>query len=130
MPKPLEEFRSFLASRGKRLTREREIVATVAFALRPPFTAESVVTAVSLMSTDIRVSRATIYRTLQSLANSGQLVTETGGGESQYTHMYKPRLDNVSISDLCKDTHKDMIAGTCPWCGCAIRNGRPEDDFI
>jgi Fe2+ or Zn2+ uptake regulation protein len=125
---PLDDFRDYLVSRGKRLTREREILVDVIFALRPPFTAESVVEAVSRTRNKTRVSRATTYRTLQMLADAGQITIESDSDERiQYSHTYKPLRIDAPISELCQSTHSKMIAGKCPWCGCAILNGKPVD---
>ena len=125
MPSPVDEFRQHLAAQGKRLTREREIVASIVFSLRPPFTAEFVVAA---LGRDVRVSRATVYRTLSLLTDSGQVSVQSQSGPTpQYSHSYQSPSPTHTLSHLCESTHSSMIAGICPWCGCAIFDGQAED---
>ena len=106
-----------------RLTGERELVASVIFSLRPPFTAESVLASVL---PKIRVSRATVYRTLAMLTDSGQVQIQS---ESKliYTHEYGPPSLVDTPSQLCDSIHGSLIVGKCPWCGCNIIDGKPED---
>ena len=125
MTTPLDEFREYLASRGQRLTRERELLVGVIFALDSPFTAESVLEAVARSQSQSRISRATAYRTLQLLADSGQIaIGSAAAGSVQYSHGHA----DEPIADPCRSTHSKLIAGTCPWCGRAIRNGKTVDD--
>lgn len=83
-----EQFRLYLATRHRKLTRVQELILDAASALHSPFTPEMLATALSANAPDIRVSRATIFRTLQLLIDSGLASTEQG----QSTPFQKIRL--------------------------------------
>lgn len=125
MPTPLFEFRQFLNSQGKRLNRERMIVAAITFTLVSPFDAELVVEITSLLpGKDARISRAAVYRTLQLLSESGQITLKRQNNDVILcSHTYRGlRSPDAFASSLCQSTHRKMIAGTCPWCGGSILN--------
>jgi Fe2+ or Zn2+ uptake regulation protein len=125
MTSPLNEFRQHLAASGKRLTTEREIVAATIFSLHSPFTAETILEAIGK---DARVSRATVYRTLSMLAESGQIKAKPrSDSELLYSHSYQSPAPAEKLSHLCKAKHLSLIAGKCPWCGGNIINGKPVD---
>ncbi|GAB5440710.1 MAG: hypothetical protein Fues2KO_10590 [Fuerstiella sp.] len=89
MRHPLDEFKTYLATRGRRLTQEREIVARAVFTLRPPFTAEAVLKAIRLLHAESRVSRATVFRTLKSLCDGDLISARTDSGEVLYDHPFR-----------------------------------------
>ena len=65
---PVEKFREFLGTRGKRLTQERETIVREIFADHEHFDSDQIVARLTQTRRDGgRVSRATIYRTLSSL---------------------------------------------------------------
>jgi len=66
-----QKFRQFLATRGLRMTREREVILDAILDTREHFDVERLY--VDLRKRDRFVSRATIYRTLHLLVESGLL---------------------------------------------------------
>src|SRR5262245_59806996 len=66
-----QKFRQFLATRGLRMTREREVILDAILDTREHFDVERLY--VELRKRDRFVSRATIYRTLHLLVESGLL---------------------------------------------------------
>lgn len=125
MTSPLEQFREHLTAAGKRLTKEREIVATAIFSLRPPFTPDAVL---AVIGKTPRISRATVYRTLSMLTDSGQIhVNSQSDSEINYSHSYCSPTSTGGLSHLCESKHASLIAGKCPWCGRNIINGKPHD---
>lgn len=68
---PVEKFREFLTTRGKRLTQEREIIIREIYSVHEHFDAEQIVDQLSKPQDGRRVSRATIYRTIDQLEEAG-----------------------------------------------------------
>ena len=62
----IDRYREFMAGKGLRVTRDRERVVKEIFALNEPFDAERLVAQLAG-----RVSRSTIYRTLQNTEDAG-----------------------------------------------------------
>ena len=93
---PLERFREFLDSRGKRLTPQRQIVLEKIFENHDHFEADDLVEAIAYGESDVRVSRPTVYRTLNELVASGLLRKLSVGGRSVYEHDYGyPQHDHL-----------------------------------
>ena len=125
MTSPLEEFRQHLTAVGKQLTKEREIIAKAVISLRTPFTPDTVLAAIGTTS---RVSRATVYRTISMLTDSGQIqVNSQSDSEVVYSHSSHSPTSTGGLSHLCEAEHASLIAGKCPWCGRNIINGKPDD---
>jgi Fur family ferric uptake transcriptional regulator len=82
-----EIFLRFLKSEGLRFTSEREIILNEAFSIHEHFEAEDLV--FSIRRHGHRVSKATVYRTLALLVQSG-LLREVIFGErhSHYEHVF------------------------------------------
>lgn len=91
---------SFLSSKGLRRTKQREVVIEAAFATQEHFNAEELLEMVR--SIDRGVSRATVYRTLGLLVESGMLREIDLGRDLTY---YDPNfLDKPQHNHLiCKD---------------------------
>ncbi|MDB5338129.1 MAG: fur [Planctomycetaceae bacterium] len=70
---PRERFSRDLATRGRRLTRERAIIVDAVFASHEPFDPEQLVAKLTLRTEGMRVSRSTIYRALAELEKAGLL---------------------------------------------------------
>jgi Fur family ferric uptake transcriptional regulator len=68
---PAEKFREYLATRGKRLTRERETIVAEVFASHEHFDTDQLVNRLSSRTDGKRVSRATVYRTLDDMVLAG-----------------------------------------------------------
>jgi Fe2+ or Zn2+ uptake regulation protein len=107
----------------KCLTRNRRLIAETVFLLAPPFDANAVIEAVRKLKTQHRVSRETVYRTLRELVQSGLVSTQS----SSNTYSVSPPKAEALLS-LCASTHSKLIAGTCPWCGRAIIQGKLHDN--
>ncbi|MFH1302023.1 MAG: transcriptional repressor [Planctomycetota bacterium] len=70
---PTEKFREFLATKGKKLTQERELIVAEVFSYHEHFDADQLVERMKMQTTGRRVSRSTVYRTLGWLEESGLL---------------------------------------------------------
>ncbi|QDT98280.1 Fur family transcriptional regulator [Gimesia aquarii] len=70
---PTEKFREYLATKGMRLTQERELIVTEVFSSHEHFDADQLVERMAAQKTGRRVSRSTVYRTLGWLEESGLL---------------------------------------------------------
>jgi|GEM_PF-5171218 len=85
---PIEKFRTWLAARGKRLTREREAVFNETLS-HECFTVEQLVNQLSSRHEIERVSRATTYRVLDDMVRAGLLrITPDLGDHEQYFHNF------------------------------------------
>lgn len=105
MPKIDEQARAqldnFLTSKGLRQTKQREVVIEAAFATEDHFCAEDLIDRVR--SIDRSVSRATVYRSLALLVESG-LLREVDLGRDQT--FYDPNF-------LEKPQHNHLICNDC-----------------
>src|SRR5260221_12061507 len=70
---PADKFREYLATRGKRLTRERETIVEEVFSSHEHFDTDQLVTRLATRTDGKRVSRATVYRTLDDMVLAGLL---------------------------------------------------------
>jgi len=99
-----EQFRHFLGNRGLRVTTERLAIFDEVMASPGHFDVETLLA--RLRKGKRRVSRATLYRTLGHLVDSGLVQKiETGEGLSRYEKMYG------------REHHDHMI---CVGCGSSI----------
>ena len=109
---PLERFREFLDSRGKRLTQQRQFVLDKIYLRHDHFEADELVEAIAYGGSEVRVSRPTVYRTLNELVASGLLRKFSVGGRSVYEHDYGyPQHDHL-YCEKCKkliEFHSDEI---------------------
>ncbi len=86
MADPLETFTRYLDSKNLKLTRERKAVLQEIFLHAGHLEAEEL--AQALRRKKIRASRATIYRTLELLVDSGIVrKVDLGHGHSHYEHV-------------------------------------------
>lgn len=100
---PVEKFREFLATRGQRLTQEREVVVREIFADHEHFESEQIVARLAKpRPNNVRVSRATVYRTLGSLEEAGLIRKVARANDREvYEHDYGyPQHDHL-ICDRC-----------------------------
>lgn len=112
---PVEKFREYLATRGQRLTPERQAIVEEVFASHDHFDADHLIARLSLRNTGRRVSRSTIYRTLASLEEAGLLrkVARTEQGSEVYEHDYGyPQHDHFICKKCAKliEFHNDAIS--------------------
>lgn len=87
MKSELEVFREFLAQKGMRATPEREAILVEVFADHDHFDVEGLI--MRLRQKGLRISRASVYRTIALLVESG-LVQEVyvEDGHMHYEHIY------------------------------------------
>lgn len=99
---PIDKFREYLRTQGKRLTQEREIVVEEVFSSHEHFYAEQLVARVTQRKD--RVSRATVFRTLSWLEEAGLLrKVARAEGRDLYEHDYGyPQHDHL-ICSKCGD---------------------------
>lgn len=85
---PRECFAQFLQTRGKRLTRQRQIIVEQVFSHHDHFDAEELLTHLHDLIQQRKVSRPTVYRTLAELVEAGMLRCMALSGRSVYEHDY------------------------------------------
>ena len=95
-----EQFGEFLSSRGLKWTPERKVILEEVFTTHEHFEADDLL--VRLKRKNIRISRATIYRTLELLVES-ELVRKISFGESHthYEHVFGHRHHDHLICQRC-----------------------------
>ena len=98
---PRAKFREYLSTQNKRLTRERDLVLEQVFSSHEHFDREELVATLTARTDGRRVSRATVYRTLQELERAGLLrkVARTKGRDV-FEHDYGyPQHDHLICSE-------------------------------
>lgn len=100
---PVEKFREFLATRGKRLTHEREIIVTEIFSVHEHFDVDEVVARLKRPSDGRRVSRATVYRTVNALEEAGLIRKVARANDREvYEHDYGYPQHDHFICQKCE----------------------------
>jgi Fur family ferric uptake transcriptional regulator len=143
----IARFRRFLGGQGLRMTRERLTILAAVLETRDHFDVEDLYS--SLRARDRRVSRATVYRTLHLLVESGlvdrarfgtdSFSYEQIGGRGHHDHMVCNVCGRViefvsneieslqkaacAAQDFVPETHRLTIFGRCGPCA-----RRPHDD--
>ncbi|MFQ5877399.1 MAG: Fur family transcriptional regulator [Acidobacteriota bacterium] len=102
----LAQFGEYLEGQGLRTTRERRLIAREVMAIRDHFDPELLQS--RLRRKGVRISRATIYRTLEHLINSG-LVRKTSVDLERKVSFY----ENTQV----RSHHEHMV---CIGCGAVI----------
>lgn len=85
---PTERFAEFLQTRGKRITRQRELIIEQVFSHHDHFDADELMDHLRSLIAQRKVSRPTVYRTLAELVEAGLLRKMALGGRSVYEHEY------------------------------------------
>ena len=148
---PAEKFREFLARNGQRYTHERKIIVDAVFSSHEHFDADYLVERLGKREGK-RVSRASVYRSLALLEESGLLrkVTRSNGrdvfehdyGYPQHDHMICRKCGSMiefradAISELLERVvsdhgfrmtgHRLEVTGICAACSGAPRRQRRE----
>jgi Fur family ferric uptake transcriptional regulator len=92
---PRERFVEYLQSRGKRVTQQRLQLVDQIFASHDHFDADELIADVSKL-TGAKISRATVYRTLDELVDAGLLRAMNLSGRRVYEHDYGyPQHDHL-----------------------------------
>ncbi len=93
---PQERFTEFLQSKGKRITQQRRILVDHVFERHDHFDAEELIINLAQQTEEAKVSRPTVYRTLNELVDAGLLRRMTLGGRAVYEHDYGyPQHDHL-----------------------------------
>jgi Fur family ferric uptake transcriptional regulator len=86
---PMERFEEYLQSKGKRVTQPRRVLVNHVFSKHEHFDADALIDELSHQGKGPqRVSRPTVYRTLNELVESGLLRKMEIGGRAVYEHDY------------------------------------------
>lgn len=140
---PVDKFREYLATRGKRLTAERAIIVEEVFSDHEHFDSDTLISRLTQKKEDgRRVSRSTVYRTLSWLEDAGMLrkvarhndrdIYEHDYGYPQHDHLICGKcgklieFQNSDISGLLEAVatergfrmtgHRLEVYGTCDEC--------------
>lgn len=100
---PAEKFKEYLATRGKRLTHERDIIVREIFSDHEHFEVDEIVARLSQPKDGKRVSRATIYRTISDMEEAGLIRRVARANDREvYEHDYGyPQHDHF----ICSKCH-------------------------
>lgn len=146
---PQERFREYLQSRGKRATQQRQVIVEGVFSRHEHFNADELCELLARSSSS-KVSRPTVYRTLEQLVDAGLLrqmdlagrrVYEHDYGYPQHDHLYCEKCekliefhsdevreirDAVARQNQFRATgHRLIIHGVCADCSKTKRRSRP-----
>jgi len=153
---PIDKFREFLSTKGKRLTQERSIIVEEVFSSHEHFDADQLVERLTSRKDSRRVSRSTVYRTLIELNKAGLLrkvartndrdVFEHDYGYPQHDHLICSKcgtlieFHNEAISDALekiaaqhgfrRDGHRLEVFGLCKQCSRSPRNRHSKLDLL
>jgi Fur family transcriptional regulator, ferric uptake regulator len=98
---PVDRFREYLKGRNLRLTPERRVVLETMLRREGHFDAEELLQFVRRRNK--RVSRATLYRTLDHLRGAGLVwMHRFGAGHALYEHVYGRKHHDHMICDRCQ----------------------------
>jgi len=112
-------FRKFLSTRSLRVTHQRIAIFQAAFYAEDHFTAEELM--LEAKNLDPSVSRATVYRTLPILTESG-LVKEVDIGKDYKFYMSNRNATTFKAQVICVDTDRiiEVDAPFMEWYGRAV----------
>lgn len=93
---PQDRFSEYLQSRGKRITQQRRALIDHVFERHDHFDADELIANLARLQGDSKVSRPTVYRTLNELVEAGLLRRMNLGGRAVYEHDYGyPQHDHL-----------------------------------
>ncbi len=113
---PLERFREFLRSRGKRLTVQRRLIVEQVFSHHDHFDTEELLEHLKDLIARRKISRPTVYRTLAELDEAGLIKKMSLGGRNVYEHDYGyPQHDHLYCQSCNRliEFHSERIARLC-----------------
>ena len=101
---PIEKFREYLSTQGKRLTQERETIVREIFAEHEHFDSDQIVARLTQPKRDGgRVSRATIYRAVREMQEAGLIRKVARSNDREvYEHDYGYPQHDHFICDKCQ----------------------------
>lgn len=147
-----EKFAEYLALHGKRLTRAQRDLVRYIFSYHDHFTATKLID--DIRDKGLKISRATVYRTLARLVDAGLLRTHRFEDQVAYEHSYGyPEHDHLYCRQCGKivefaapelaelrdrvarehrfraESHRFVVTGLCE--SCALQKARRRKvDFI
>jgi len=100
---PQQRFEEFLQTRGKRITRQRQMIVEHVSSHHEHFDAEQLLADLRRTREGAKASRPTVYRTLTEMVDAGLLKKMVLGGRAVYEHDYGyPQHDHL----YCTSCHK------------------------
>ena len=113
---PSETFKEFLANKGLRITNQRIVIFDAAFSIQQHFTAEDLLD--KSRNIDSSVSRATVYRALPVLTESG-LIREVDVGHDNKYYLANNYVHTFQAQVICMDCDKilEVDAPFMEWYG-------------
>lgn len=113
---PVETFKDFLVSKGLRVTNQRVAIFEAAYGMPEHFTAEDLLE--KSRAIDASVSRATVYRSLPILTESG-LIREVDVGHENKYYMANRRTTTFQAQVIDAETGKiyEVDAPFMEWYG-------------
>jgi Fur family ferric uptake transcriptional regulator len=109
---PQERFSEYLQSRGKRITHQRRVLVDHVFERHDHFDADELIANLARIDAGRKVSRPTVYRTLNELVEAGLLRRMSLGGRAVYEHDYGyPQHDHLhcTICDQLIEFQSDEL---------------------
>jgi Fur family transcriptional regulator, ferric uptake regulator len=110
---PQERFEEYLQSRGKRITQQRRALVDFVFERHDHFDADELIASLASREGGDKISRPTVYRTLNEMVEAGLLRTMTLSGRAVYEHDYGyPQHDHLhcQICDKLIEFQSDELA--------------------
>ncbi|MEQ8208625.1 MAG: Fur family transcriptional regulator [Lacipirellulaceae bacterium] len=152
---PQERFSEYLQSKGKRITQQRRILVDHVFERHDHFDADELIANLSRVEEGRKVSRPTVYRTLNELVEAGLLRRMNLSGRGVYEHDYGyPQHDHLHCTKCDKliefqsaelkqlrqavarehsfrvTGHRLIVSGICEDCGRNRHRGKSPLDLI
>lgn len=149
---PRERFAEFLQARGKRVTRQRQVIVDHVARRHEHFDAEQLLTDLRGTSEGARASRPTVYRTLAEMVEAGLLKKMVLDGRAVYEHDYGyPQHDHLyctgcrtlieftsdDVARICDavasrhqfraQSHRLIVSGLCSGCRTNKSRSRHQD---
>lgn len=110
---PQQRFQEFLQARGKRITKQRQVIVDHVSSHHEHFDAEQLLEDLRKTPGGAKASRPTVYRTLSEMVAAGLLKEMVLGGRRVYEHDYGyPRHDHLyctSCHALIEFTSDDLV---------------------
>ena len=113
---PRERFAEFLQTRGKRVTRQREVIVDHVSSHHEHFDAEQLLADLRLTPEGAKASRPTVYRTLTEMVDAGLLRKMVLEGRAVYEHDYGyPQHDHLHCTSCQQliEFSSDELARIC-----------------
>ena len=149
---PRERFAEFLQTRGKRATRQRQMIVDHVCRHHEHFDADQLLASLRKTPQGAKASRPTVYRTLAEMVDAGLLRKMSLGGRAVYEHDYGyPQHDHLhctscqrliefssdELGRICAAVaaghrfqprgHRLIISGLCADCRTSRSKSRHQD---